>query len=504
MRLPFFALLLFVFATTTGFAAPSMPRPRGAAAPKPSPRVKWPAGHQSVKKTFDVEQRVVSWTYDKLNRPHVVAAALNDVASGKLPRDAVASLASPELVDKLIDAKLPVNEPVRSGPTIGVAPKGQTRKQAKGAGKSEWAKLAGILAVQPEYAPKQLQLPAAYDKEVKRGSVWFTANADGFVTATLPTGAPFRIKNIVAYDGTYTLTPMGPMMNASDSRKTAPFALAVRAGQQFAVTVEFAPEFELGTMMAGVKKGKLRVKDENFTVNVPISAMFNGIHVAGVVLSPTEDVITLDAYPFSKQQVTTKMQVFNLGSDARTATISADELPSGMTLVGSPSVALAGGEVKNVDVTLELDGAPYGYGMPLVLRATAPGGLTSSTNMAVNVVRTFREWEFKQTVSGIDLWLLYRLDASGQWYFFGSEFNDSSPLGWQIDMQLVLEPDYVPNWPFRGTPGTMTGIGGPALVTQHEAWKDHGPDGKHSWSKDFYADLISRPSHFHIEMESVP
>jgi hypothetical protein len=62
----------------------------------------------------------------------------------------------------------------------------------------------------------------------------------------------------------------------------------------------------------------------------------------------------------------------------------------------------------------------------------------------------------------------------------------------------------VPNWPFRGSPGTMTGIGGPALVTQHEAWKDHGPDGKHSWSKDFYAELISRPSHFHIEMESVP
>ena len=81
------------------------------------------------------------------------------------------------------------------------------------------------------------------------------------------------------------------------------------------------------------------------------------------------------------------LAVLNLGA-ARTATIAADALPTGMTLVGSPSVALAANEAKTVEVTLQLDGGVYGYGQPLELRATAPGGLTSSTAMTVTVVKS--------------------------------------------------------------------------------------------------------------------
>lgn len=508
MRLPLLALVMIVLAAATSFAAPTVPRPRGAAAaaaPARAPRGRPAAQHKNVKKTFDAEPRVVSWTYDKLHHPHVVAAALRDVAAGKMSRSEVASLASPETLDALIDANLTAGEPVRRGPTIGAAPKGQTRKQSAAAVQSEWAKITPMLSAEPEYWPKQLQLPDAYDKETKRASVWFTANTDGFVTATLPTGAPFRIKRIVSYDGSYTMSPLGPLMTPWDSRNAPPFALSVRAGQQFAVTVEFAPEFKIGKMMAGAKSGKLRVKGGSFTVDVPITGMFNGIRTAGVVLRSNEDQVVIDTPSVGlRTTVTTKMEVLNLGNDPRTATISAESLPTGITLVGSPSVSLGVGESKSVDVTLQLENGEYGYGQPLVLRATAPGGLTSSTAMTVNVVKTYREWLFNDSVEGVDLALVYRLDSSGNWFFSGTQHNTGSILGWHIEMQLILGDDYVPNWPFRSSPGTMTGIGGPALVAQSSAWKDTGPDGKGTWSKAFFADLISRSAHFEIELDSVP
>jgi hypothetical protein len=505
MRVPLLALFVLLFAATTGLATASLPRPRGAAASaNPAPRKAWPEGHKSAKRNVEIEPRIGSWTYAKLHHPELVAQVLRDVAAGKRSRDDVAGLASPGLLDRLVTAKLPERDSARARGAVGAPPKGQTREQARAAGKSEWAQLVGTLQAAPEYSPKQLQLPAAYDKEVKRQSVWFTANADGFVTATLPTGAPFRIARIVAYDGTYTMTAMGPLMNASDSRTSAPFALAVRAGQQFAVTVEFAPEFELGTMMVGMKKGNLRVKDGSFTVNVPISAMFNGIRVAGVVLSPTEDLLVLDtSVPANKAKITTRMQVLNLG-DARTATITADTLPTGMTLVGSPSVSLAANEAKTVDVTLQLDGGVYGYGQPLELRATAPGDLTSSTAMTVTVVKSERYWEFDDDIEGVDLSLVYRLDSAGNWNFFATEWNRSSLLPWDIEIQLALGDDYVPNWPYKVSLGTMGGLAGPELANQSDAWDDPGPDGRHTFSKAFFADLVSRPAHFHIQMESRP
>lgn len=506
MRLSFVAVLVLIFATTTAFAAPSVPRPRGAAAPAKaaSPRRAWPAGHKSAAKRTDAEPRIGSWTYAKLHHPELVAQVLRDVAAGKRSRNEVAGLASPEQLELLLAAKFPEPDAARGRGPVGAPPRGQTRKQARGMAQSEWAQLAARLTAPPEYAPKQLQLPAAYDKEVKRQSVWFTANADGFVTATLPTGAPFRVSRIVAYDGSYTMTPIGPLMNASDSRTSAPFALAVRAGQQFAVTVEFAPQFELGKMMAGLKQGKLRVKDDKFTVNVPISAMFNGVRIDGVVLSPTEDLLVLDTVvPAHEAKFTTKMQVLNLGA-ARTATIAADALPTGMSLVGSPSVALAANEAKTVEVTLQLDGGVYGYGQPLELRATAPGGLTSSTAMSVTVVKSERYWEFEDNIEGVDLWIVYRLDSAGNWNLFATEWNRSSLLPWDVEFQLVLGTDYVPNWSYNIGLGTKDGLAGPKFANQSDGWNDPGPDGKHSWSKDFFADLVARQAHFHINMETRP
>jgi hypothetical protein len=495
-------LLVLTFAAN-GSAAPIPVRPGSAPAARPAAK---PApGHKSIAKTFAAESKRVTWTYDKLHHPELVAAALRDVAAGKLPRSSVETLASKKALNKLLKVKLPERDPSTDAPTLGPAPKGEARAQAKGAGSSAWGELAGVLGAMPEYSPKKLTFPAAYDKEVKRASVWFTANADGHVTATLPTGAPFRIKKIVSYDGSYDMTQLGPIAVPWDWRDTEPFALSVRAGQQYAVVVEFAPEFDLFAMTAGVKKGKLRVKDEGaFTVNVPLSAMFNGIHVAGVVLSPTEDWLTVDAYvPANKHQVKTKLQVANLGSDSRTATITADALPSGMTLVGSPSVDLGVGDVKLVDVTLQLDGGQYGYGQQLVLRATAPGGLTSSAAMSVNVVKTEKQWEFSKTVEGVDINVVYRVDSEGHWFYAGTVWNKSSALPWDVNVQLHLGDDFEPYLPFFYGLGTMTGLYGPKIAYQHNVWDGAAP-GSTSWNKDFYADLIARKAQFEITLESRP
>ncbi|HWB76218.1 MAG TPA: hypothetical protein VG755_14710, partial [Nannocystaceae bacterium] len=238
-----FVLLVLTFAVD-GSAAPIPARPGKPSAARPA--TKPVPGHKSIAKKLDGEAKLVTWTYDKLHHPELVADVLRDVAAGKVPRSAVATLASKKALDKLIRAKLPERAASSAAPKRGPAPKGETRDQANVAAASAWGALAGVLGATPEYAPKKLTFPEAYDKEVKRQSVWFTANTDGFVTATIPTGAPFRIKKIVSYDGSYEITPIGPMPVAWDSKNSEPFALSVRAGQQYAVTVEFAPEFALG------------------------------------------------------------------------------------------------------------------------------------------------------------------------------------------------------------------------------------------------------------------
>ena len=126
MRLSFVAVLVLIFATTTAFAAPSVPRPRGAAAPAKaaSPRRAWPAGHKSAAKRTDAEPRIGSWTYAKLHHPELVAQVLRDVAAGKRSRDEVAGLASPEQLELLLAAKFPEPDAARGRGPVGAPPRG--------------------------------------------------------------------------------------------------------------------------------------------------------------------------------------------------------------------------------------------------------------------------------------------------------------------------------------------------------------------------------------------
>lgn len=491
-------------AGATSFAGPRIPAPKSPAAASPSSPRAVPAGHQTHEKTPVPTVRSVSWAYTKLHQPHVVAAMLQDVKDGKLPRAALAGLGDRRTIDELLGVDLTDREPVR-GRSRGAPPKGQTREQAReqtrSGGASGWGALAAVLPAKPEYAPSQLVFADAYDKEIKRATVWFTANRDDFVTASIATAAPFRIHRIASYDGSFETSPGGMLMAAWDTDKSAPFGLSVRAGQQFSVTVEFAPEFRLGTMMAGPKSGKLDVKGEHFGVKVPMSASFNGVRVAGVLLSPTEEELTVDVALTPKRSFSTTMRVLNIG-DARTATISADTLPAGVTLVGTPTVALAANETKEIDVAFELDGGSFGNGQPMLLRATAPGGHASEAGLTMNLVQTDTQWEFHEEAEGIDFWLVYRLNSSGRWYFVGREENVSSPLGWEIDIRLELGGQSIA-MPIHASIGTMTGATGPNPGYQHRSWMSAGPNGT-AWSKAFYAELVARPARFRIELDSRP
>ena len=54
--------------------------------------------------------------------------------------------------------------------------------------------------------PRALDLGALWGDERRTMGVWLTPQTDGVVTATMPSGVPFRIKRIASYDGTYMAT----------------------------------------------------------------------------------------------------------------------------------------------------------------------------------------------------------------------------------------------------------------------------------------------------------
>ncbi len=507
MRLAPLAVLSFIIAAAaTSGAEPPRPgfvpqTPPASSAPTP------PRRPGSTRIPVQVTGRTVTWSYLKLHQPQAVVRVLNEVAAGKSPRSSLAGLGSTATTDKLL--KMPPQHAATTGTTgttRGVARKGQTKQQAIAAPPSEWGVLTRTLLGAPDYAPTALKLGDAYDKDIKRASVWFTANTDGHITATIPTGAPFRISKIVSYDGSIEMTSLGPVMKPWDWRMSAPFELSVRAGQQFAVIVEFAPKFDLGTMMAGAKTGKLEVKDDKWTVNVPLSGMFNGVHVAGVVLSPTEDDLTFATtyYPTKNVPLPTKVQVFNLGNDPRTATISADSLPPGVTLDGSPSVALAPGEAKLVDIRFLMNGGPgfhgwdYGYGQPIVLRATAPGGLTSTTNLTMNILEGQHNWHASGTLLNVDFGADFTLFAQGHWHYRCDMTNDSLVIK-DVDLDFHIYGATVATYTDALASATGIGLPQPGYGSRSSGGQSYAQDlrwGYNIWTT--YADATQQKGTFWV------
>ena len=130
-----------------------------------------------------------------------------------------------------------------------------------------------------------------------------TANADGNVVASFPSGSPFRIREIVSYDGTLTVDsglattggalPTGAVRRVWDWRKNPPFELPVRAGQELRVIVEFAPVFDFFTMPAGTYTSTLDVHGDAWHVKVPTTGTLRGADLAGFVIETDVDELTV-------------------------------------------------------------------------------------------------------------------------------------------------------------------------------------------------------------------
>jgi hypothetical protein len=112
-------------------------------------------------------------------------------------------------------------------------------------------------------------------------------------------------------------------------------------------------------------------------------------------------------------------------------TIGAESLPAGVSLEGgSHVVPLAPNETKNVPLRLLLNraGAPggswdYGFSQPISLKATAPGNVTSSAYMTINIVEPLRTWEAQHTDLPVFYRLSYTIFANGEFRFHSEISN---------------------------------------------------------------------------------
>jgi hypothetical protein len=249
----------------------------------------------------------------------------------------------------------------------------------------------------------------------------------------------------------------------------------VRAGQEFRVIVEFAPVFDaFGTpaMVAGQKSGTLNVKADNWGANVPLHGMFQGVHIEGVVLSGGDEVTGWTWTPVANHAVPFTVQLFNMGSQARTVTFSADSLPPGVAL--SPtgtSVSFAAGESKTVPLTFLLscnaggggcapaNGFAYGNDQPITLRATS-GQLTSTTAMTINIVYPWTVWEWTHEDLGVSYQASYTAIPTGE-FDFGVIVSNSSIQHASLDYTFELGGTQLGH-----ATGYVTGLNGYAPETQ--------------------------------------
>lgn len=499
MRLHVIALICVVTAVAATSAAD--PRPP---IPAPAPSASAGTPKRSVRKSLTVDAKLVTWSYLMVHQPQMAANVVRQVAEGKLPPSVIAGIGNAATRAALLKNAWPQKPTPQRGATHGLPAKGQTKAQTTAANPSTWATLTHGLNGTPEVSPARLKFADAWDKQVKRATVWFTATTDSHVTASLPTGAPFRVAKIVSYEGTVDAGKFKFVPKAWDWRDSAPFSLTVHAGQTFSVTVEFAPVFELGTMMAGQKSGTLEVKDDKWTVHVPLSGMFQGVNINGVVLTPTEDEIgyATPFYPTKDAPVATQLQVFNIGSDTKTVTITADALPAGVTLDGTPSVVVKGGETKNVDVRFLLNGGPgngwdFGYGQPISLRASAPGGLTSTTTLSLDIMWTTHLWQAYDKTLSVDWRAEWTLFSNGHWEYVVNAAN-SSLFRATVLIEFYIYGHRVAD--FTRWLGNVSGIGG-----SPSDFLDYGGDlaFPYPWSLAGYATMSQQKGTFSIEVNEI-
>jgi len=334
---------------------PSTPSPQQGVSPNAIVRVPQ-AQPTSPPASAVTKGKRVLWSYLQMNHPDIVASALANVQTGKLPRAFLAAFGSPAEVNELLRtnwsaevAKL--NTPQAAG---GVTTRGITDASKA---QSNLGTVAGNLApslaarLSPAVALNVVQPPvslgSAWSGQRPTTTITVTAPADGFIRAELDLNATrqrFRIVEAKTYTGEVNNgQPVGAQtvkggdyndirLSASDPSKhismAGSVAINVRAGQRVDITVGFEPDSIVGPPV-GNYEVMLEVGSNvpTWRRSIPIRARCEGINFGVIVYAEQGNILTI-----ADEATDVRIVANNATATPVAATFTATQLPPGVAM----------------------------------------------------------------------------------------------------------------------------------------------------------------------------
>jgi hypothetical protein len=332
--------------------------------------------------------KMVTWNYLRMNHPDLVAQALADVQAGKKPRGAVAGLATDTELSDLLRVNWTAEAARLKGSRPSVSPQDgvSTRAVRNTAVLSTLVKTKFLL---PLSLPPQT-IGSVWSGQSKTAIVTVTSPHDGYLDAELDaatTRRRFRIVRATTFTGELV---QGRPVVAQEVRDQAGFVrINVRAGQQVAVEVAFEPDSIIGPP-AGNYEEMLSLNGVSSTGikwarMAAIRARCEGINFGAIVYAQQGHMITL-----TNQTATAPIVVTNAAATPVSGTITAAQLPAGVTMDPVP-VSLGGQGNQSYVLRFHVgDNAVDGAAQPIVIRFDYAG----QTRLVTLDISIYHPWMF--------------------------------------------------------------------------------------------------------------
>jgi hypothetical protein len=357
----------------------------------------------------------ITWNYLAMNHPEAVAQTFADVQAGKKPLSVLAGYASqPELSDMLKTnwsaevARLNAASPMLNQGTV--TPRGIPASPTRALTTTR------IASIPIQLPPKNLG--TVWANESAKTIVTVTAVGDGYVDASLDLNATnrhFRIVNAISYTGRmvnnqpevyqtvqggqYQDVIVDPHNPPAQLTKAGFISISTRQGQRIDFTIAFEP-VALGMAPVGNNDVTLTVTGvpsidihsnqapPNWTRVAPIHAYFAGINFGAILYTDQQHTSVLTG-----QSVDMTVLVRNASSNSIIGTITAAQLPTGVTMAAVP-VSVAGQTTQRMILRFQVTDAAYdGSVQPVVVQLTYMNQ-TRPLNLDLSIYHPWVFWFF--------------------------------------------------------------------------------------------------------------
>jgi hypothetical protein len=357
----------------------------------------------------------ITWNYLAMNHPEAVAQTFADVQAGKKPLSVLAGYASqPELSDMLKTnwsaevARLNAASPMLNQGTV--TPRGIPASPTRALTTTR------IASIPIQLPPKNLG--TVWANESAKTIVTVTAVGDGYVDASLDLNATnrhFRIVNAISYTGRmvnnqpevyqtvqggqYQDVIVDPHNPPAQLTKAGFISISTRQGQRIDFTIAFEP-VALGMAPVGNNDVTLTVTGvpsidihsnqapPNWTRVAPIHAYFAGINFGAILYTDQQHTSVLTG-----QSVDMTVLVRNASSNSIIGTITAAQLPTGVTMAAVP-VSVAGQTTQRMILRFQVTDAAYdGSVQPIVVQLTYMNQ-TRPLNLDLSIYHPWVFWFF--------------------------------------------------------------------------------------------------------------